>query len=258
MKHRIDHTKRYETDCKGSLSGMRRTEEISEVRSDVVSGRMFAGGEYLGSSCLSQQDESLQSGELTEDIEDGKVIEHRQHSAWEIHEAGCPFQAHQRNSEHLLLLLKRFPVLHMRPDLEVIRREGNEVVVVRVHHNVSPQINQLDEVLLPRFRPAVRPRVRNHNRVDIEEGLGKANVEVGMEFAPVFGEVDRSPAAGDLGEVWGRVLDYVVGCEHSSGVEERPSFSSGLDNFRLVQADSKHLRRPVLGFAVPVPGVWSE
>ena len=73
-----------------------------------------------------------------------------------------------------------------------------------------------------------------------------------MELAPVFGEVDRSPAAGDLGEVRGGVLGYVVGCEHGSRVEERPSFLSRLDNFRLVQADSEHPPRPVLVFAVPV------
>jgi len=73
-----------------------------------------------------------------------------------------------------------------------------------------------------------------------------------MEFAPVFGEVDRSPAARDLGEVRGRVLGHVVGREHGSGVEERPSFLSRFDDFRLVQADSEHLRRPVLVFAVPI------
>lgn len=143
----------------------------------------------------------------------------------------------------------------MRPNLKVIRREGHEVVIVRVHHNVSAQISQLDEVLLPRSRPPVRPRIRNHDRVDTEKGFRKADVEVGMEFAPVFGEVDRSPAAGDLGEVWGRVLGYVVGCEHGPGVEELPPPLSRLDHFRLVKADSKHLSEPVLVFAVSVSRV---
>jgi len=141
----------------------------------------------------------------------------------------------------------------MRPDLEVVRGEGHEIVIVRVHHDVSAQINQFDEVFLPRFRPSIRPRVWNNDRVDTKKGLGEANVEVGMEFAPVFGEVDRSPAAGDLGEIWGRVLGHVVGCEHGPGVEESPSFLSRLDDFWLVQADSEHLRRPVLVFAVPIP-----
>jgi len=140
----------------------------------------------------------------------------------------------------------------MRPDLEVIRREGHVVVVVRVHHDVSAQISQLDEVLLPRFRPPVRPRIRNHGCVDAEKGLREADVEVGMEFAPVFREVDRSPAAGDLGEVRGRVLGYVVGCEHGPGVEEFPPHLPRLDHFRLIKADPEHLPRPILAPAVSV------
>ena len=74
-----------------------------------------------------------------------------------------------------------------------------------------------------------------------------------MEFAPVFGEVDRSPAAGDLGEVRGSIFGYVVGCEHGSGVEECSAFFSRLDDFWLVQANSEDLCRLVLVFAVPVP-----
>ena len=143
----------------------------------------------------------------------------------------------------------------MRSDLEVIRREGNEVVVIRVHHDVSAQISQLDKILLPRFRPPVRPRTRNHDRVDTKKGLGEADVEVGMEFAPVFGKVYRSPAAGDLGEVRGRVLGHVIGCEHGPRVEEFPPTSSCLDHFRLVEADSEHLSRPVSVFAVSIPRV---
>ena len=73
-----------------------------------------------------------------------------------------------------------------------------------------------------------------------------------MEFAPVLGEVDRSPAAGDLGEVRGRVLGYVVGREHGPGVEEIPPSLSRLDHFRLVQADSEHPLRTALVFAVSV------
>ena len=137
----------------------------------------------------------------------------------------------------------------------MVCREGHKVVVVRVYHDVSAQISQFDEVLLPRFRPAVRPRVRNNDRVDIEKGLREADVEVGMEFAPVFGEVDRSPAARDLREVRSRVLGHVVCCEHGPGVEERPSFSPCLDDFRLVHADSEHLRGQVLVFAVSIPVV---
>ena len=140
----------------------------------------------------------------------------------------------------------------MRSALEVVRREGHEVVVVRVHHGVSAQISQLDEILLPRFRPPVRPRTRNHDRVDTEKGFGEADVEVRMEFAPVFGKVDRSPAAGDLGEVRSRVLGHVVGCEHGPGIEELSPPSSRLDHFRLVQADSEHLPRPVSVFAVSI------
>ena len=134
----------------------------------------------------------------------------------------------------------------------MIRREGHEVVVVRVHHNVSSQIGQLDEVLLPRFRPPVRPRVRNDDCVDTKKCLREADVEVGIEFAPVFGKVDRPPAAGDLGDVRSCVLGYAVGCEHGPGVEKHPAFSSSLDRFRLVQADSEHLLRLGLVFAVSV------
>ena len=141
----------------------------------------------------------------------------------------------------------------MRADLEVICGERHEVVVVRVHHDVSAQISQLDEVLLPRFGPPVRPRVRDHHRVDTGNDLGEANVEVGMELAPVFGEVYRSPAAGDLREVRSRVLGNVIGCEYGPGVEKCPAFWSRLDDFRLVQADSEHLGGPVLVFAVPIP-----
>lgn len=145
----------------------------------------------------------------------------------------------------------------MRPGLEVVRREGHEVVVVRVHHDVSSQIGQFDEIFLPRFGPPVRPRIRNDDRVDTEQGFGKPNVEVGMELAPVFGKVERSPAAGDLGDVRGRVvLGYSVGCERGPGVENRPSFWSGLDDFWLVQADSEHLPRPVL--VPPVSGSAAE
>ena len=50
----------------------------------------------------------------------------------------------------------------------------------------------------------------------------------------MFGEVNGSPAAGDLGEVRGRVLGYVVGCESGPGVEERSSFLSRLDNLWLI------------------------
>ena len=141
----------------------------------------------------------------------------------------------------------------MRPELEMVRREGHETVVVRVHHDVPTQISQFDEIFLPRSRPAVRPRIWDHDGVDTEKDLGEANVEVGVEFAPVFGEVDRSPAAGDLGEVRGRVLGYVVGCEHGSGVEECPSFSSRLDDFWLIQADSKYLSGLCFVFTVPIP-----
>ena len=122
----------------------------------------------------------------------------------------------------------------MRPGLEVVRREGHEVVVIRVHHDVPSQISQLDKVLLPRFRPPVRPRIRNDDGIDPKQNLRKPNVQVGMEFPPVFREVDRSPAAGDLGEVRGRVLGYAVGCERGSGVEKRPSLQPRLDRFRLV------------------------
>jgi len=73
-----------------------------------------------------------------------------------------------------------------------------------------------------------------------------------MELAPVFGEVDRSPAAGDLGKVRGRVFGYVVGCEHGPGVEEYPSFLSRFDDLLLVQANSKHVRGQVLVFAIPI------
>ena len=141
----------------------------------------------------------------------------------------------------------------MRPELEMVRREGHEIVVVRVHHDVSTQIGQFNEVFLPRSRPAVRPRIWDHDGIDTEQDLGETKVKVGMEFAPVFGEVDRSPAAGDLGEVRGRVLGYVVGCEHSSGVEECPSFSSRLDDFWLIQADSKYLSGLGFVFTVPIP-----
>ena len=143
----------------------------------------------------------------------------------------------------------------MRADLEMVCGEGNEIVVVRVYHDVSTEISQFYEVLLPRFRPAVRPRVRNNDRVNIEKGLGEADVEVGMEFAPVLGEVDRSPAARDLREVRSRVLGHVVCCEHGPGVEERPSFLSCLDDFWLVRADSEHLRGQVLVLTVPIPVV---
>ena len=111
----------------------------------------------------------------------------------------------------------------MRPSLEVIGRKRHEVVVVWVHHDVSAQVSQLDEVLLPRFRPPVRPRIWHHNCVDGENRLGEPEVEVGVELAPIFGEVNGSPAAGDLGEVQGGILYYVVGCESGPGVEERPS-----------------------------------
>ena len=141
----------------------------------------------------------------------------------------------------------------MRPELEMVRREGHEIVVVWVHHDVPTQISQFDEVFLPRSRPAVRPRIWDHDGVDTEQDLGETNIKVGMEFAPVFGEVDRSPAAGDLGEIRGCVLGYVVGCEHGSGVEECPSFSSRLDDFWLIQADSKYLSGLGFVFTVPIP-----
>lgn len=141
----------------------------------------------------------------------------------------------------------------MRPDLEVIRREGHEIVVVRVHHDVSAQISQFDEVFLPRFRPTVRPRIRNYDRIDTKKGFGEAYIEVRMKLAPVFGEVDRSPAAGDLGEVRGCVFDYVVGCEHGPGVEKHPSFLSCLDDLLLVQTDSEHVCGQVLVSTVPIP-----
>lgn len=73
-----------------------------------------------------------------------------------------------------------------------------------------------------------------------------------MELAPVFGKVYRSPAAGDLGEVRGRVLGYAVCCEHGAGVEERPPFRSRLDCFWLVQTDSEHLLRLSSVFSVSV------
>ena len=223
----------------------------------MVFGCRSTGRDHLRTSCLSQQDEGLQRTALTEEVDDRKVIERRQHSVREIQELCGTFQAHQRNAEHLSLSHIRFlrGVLHMRSDLEVIRRERYKVVVVRVHHDVSAQISQLDEILLPRFRPPVRPRTRDHDRVDTEKGFGEADVEVGMEFAPVFGEVDRSPAAGDLGEVRSRVLGHVVGCEHGPGVEELPPTWSRLDHLWLVQADSEHLPRPVSVFAVSIPRV---
>ena len=74
-----------------------------------------------------------------------------------------------------------------------------------------------------------------------------------MELAPAFGEVDRSPAAGDLREIGRCVFGHVVGCEHSPGVEEYPSFLPRLDYLLLVQADSKHVCGKVLLFAVPIP-----
>lgn len=98
----------------------------------------------------------------------------------------------------------------MRSGLEVIRREGYEVFVIWVHHNISTQISQFDKIFLPRFRPTVRPGVRDHDGIDTEQCFGEADIEVGMEFTPVFGEVYRSPAAGDLGEVRGGVPGNVV------------------------------------------------
>ena len=73
-----------------------------------------------------------------------------------------------------------------------------------------------------------------------------------MEFAPVFGKVYRSPAAGDLGEVRCGVLSNIVGCEHGSGIEKLPPSRPRLDNLRLVQADSEHMGGLVSVFAVSV------
>lgn len=67
----------------------------------------------------------------------------------------------------------------------------------------------------------------------------KTEGEVGVEFAPLGGEVDGAPAAGDLGEV-GRVGVFkAVGCEELAGIEGRAAFRAELDAFLLEEADTE-------------------
>ena len=53
-----------------------------------------------------------------------------------------------------------------------------------------------------------------------EHGRREPLDEVGVELAPVLGEVKRAPAAGDLGQIRGVGMRKASGGEDESGVEE--------------------------------------
>lgn len=66
-----------------------------------------------------------------------------------------------------------------------------------------------------------------------------------MKLAPVFWKVDRSPAAGYLGEVRCIVRRQVFGCEGRPSVEKLPAFKSRFDILLLIKADAEQVGRPV-------------
>lgn len=72
-----------------------------------------------------------------------------------------------------------------------------------------------------------------------------------MKLAPVFGEVDRAPAAGYLGQVWGVRVRDAIGGEKRPSVEGSPAFWSEFDHFLLVKTNAKHGRRDVFRCTIP-------
>ena len=66
----------------------------------------------------------------------------------------------------LLEILRSRDILDVRARLEMIRRKGSEVRIVRVEHDVTPELGELDEVPFPGMRPVVRAGVRDDAVVD--------------------------------------------------------------------------------------------
>lgn len=88
----------------------------------------------------------------------------------------------------------------MRPWLHVIRGEAGLVGEIRVEADVPSEVHHVDEELLPGRLPSVGARPRDLDRVRLGV-LREARRHVGVELAPVLGEEDGAPAAGELVKV---------------------------------------------------------
>ena len=170
-------------------------------------------------------------------------------------------RGHERDVKQLLLAEVRLNghVVDVRADLEVVRRQGHVPRVVRVEHDVPAEVHELDEVLLPRVRPAVRAHC-GHDSVlerDRPDGRIEARGEVHVELTPVLREVKRSPAAGNLREIGGVGVCEACCFKRAAGVEETTAVGVQFEVLLLVETDAEETGATVLGLAVSVEvSIW--
>ncbi|EYU34359.1 hypothetical protein MIMGU_mgv1a016562mg [Erythranthe guttata] len=88
----------------------------------------------------------------------------------------------------------------------MIRRKARLIWEIRVQTHVTPQIHHINQKLLPRSLPPVRPRFRNLHWILLRI-LRKPSVHIHVEFPPLFGEEHGAPATGQLVQI-GRVWVY--------------------------------------------------
>jgi hypothetical protein len=189
---------------------------------------------------------------LSDEIQHGEPVPVRQRPSRQVQQPRTvhrvrarqrTLETHQRERKQVLPLLvhlsRRVP--DVRPDLEMVRRQRHELVVVWVEHDVAAEIDELDQVLFPRLGPLVGAHARDDRASDGEGGLGEAENEVVVELAPGRGKVECAPAAWDLREVGGGGVGERRGAEERARVEGLAACRTELDDFLLVEADPEEL-----------------
>lgn len=198
------------------------------ARADHASRLPSSLKEFLGARNGAPEVDDRQGAPVGQSLVSGRSGETRD-------ERGGPVEERHLEQD---LLLELDSCSNVRPDLEVVRRQRFKIGVVRIEHCVPAQEDQLDEVLFPAARPPVRPDFGHDRLRDGERELRQAQGEVGVELAPLLGEVRGSPRARDLREVRRRGVQREV-AEEAVGVKRLSTFRAQLDVLLLVQGDAE-------------------
>jgi len=194
----------------------------------------------------------LHRGHLAHEIQHGELIQVGQRpsrqvqqprSVRAVHLRERAREVHQRERKQVLLALVHLSRLvpHMRPHLEMVRRQRHKVGIVWVEHDVPAEVDELDKVFLPRFRPLVGAHPWDDRAIDREGGSGEAKGEVVVELTPRRGKVECAPAAGDLRKVRGGDVGERNRLEERACVEWLAACWAELDDFLLIKADPEEL-----------------
>ena len=212
---------------------------------DLVDGDELLGGALedvlaeLGAGGL----EPLEGHCLVEEVDDGQLGRRRHLSRRQ--QRGEVVGDERHHEVHLVVLEHVALGGDVRAGLHVVGGEARLVGEVWVEADVAAQVHHVDEELLPRRLPAVGARLGDLHGVLLGV-LREARPHVGVELAPVLGEEDGAPAAGELVQV-GRVWVHLV--EELGGVPFGPLLHH-LHQPRRVERDGRQLRQRHAGVVV--------